>query len=83
MTTPTRTTTIAEIDVPGSGWIPYELISEGEPLDENNLAIIPLCPDNPGSVGWLDFGCGNLANHIENPCNAGLPDPVVGADPYR
>ena len=66
---------IAEIDVPGSGWIPYELLPEDAVLDESNLAIIPLCPDNPGSVGWLDFGCGNLAEHIEDPCNQAFPIP--------
>jgi hypothetical protein len=44
-------------------------------LDESNLAIIPLCPDNPGSVGWLDFGCGNLAEHVENPCNQAFAIP--------
>lgn len=54
---------------------PYELIPEGDPLTASNLAIIPLCPDNPGSVGWLDFGCGNLAQHITNPCNHVIPIP--------
>jgi hypothetical protein len=54
---------------------PYELLAEGTLLNASNLAIIPLCPDNPGSVGWLDFGCGNLAEHIENPCNGSIPIP--------
>ena len=54
---------------------PYELIPEGTTLNAANLATIPLCPDNPGSVGWLDFGCGNLATHITNPCNHVIPIP--------
>lgn len=41
----------------------------GEILDASNLSILPLCSTGPGSVGWLDYGCGNLANHINNPCN--------------
>lgn len=65
---------IAEVDEDGN-WIPYELLPEDAVLDASNLAIIPLCPDNPGSVGWLDFGCGNLAEHIENPCNQAFPIP--------
>jgi hypothetical protein len=56
-------------------WEPYELLPPNTPLTPDNLAIIPLCPDNPGSVGWLDFGCGNLAEHIENPCSISIPIP--------
>jgi hypothetical protein len=66
--------TIGEDDGDGV-WEPYELLDEDDVLDASNLAIIPLCPDNPGSVGWLDFGCGNLAEHIENPCNGSIPIP--------
>ena len=65
---------IGEMDTDGV-YEPYELIPEGSTLDQNNLAIIPLCPGNPGSVGWLDFGCGNLAQHITNPCNHTIPIP--------
>ena len=56
-------------------WEPYEVLPLNATLDQNNLAIIPLCPDNPGSVGWLDFGCGNLAEHIDNPCSVSIPIP--------
>ena len=65
---------IGEIDADGT-YEPYELIPEGSTLNAGNLAIIPLCPGNPGSVGWLDFGCGNLAQHITNPCNHNIPIP--------
>lgn len=47
----------------------------GDVLTTDNLAIMPLCKKGPGAVGWLDFGCGNLANHIENPCNDEIPIP--------
>lgn len=56
-------------------WEPYEVLPPDTALTAANLAIIPLCPDNPGSVGWLDFGCGNLAEHIENPCSVAIPIP--------
>ena len=56
-------------------WEPYELLPPNATLTEDNLAIIPLCPDNPGSVGWLDYGCGNLAEHIEDPCSIAIPIP--------
>lgn len=66
--------TIGEPDTDGI-WEPYELLPEDAVLNATNLAIFPLCGDSPGSVGWLDFGCGNLANHIENPCNGSIPIP--------
>lgn len=49
---------------------------EGATLDASNLSIVPLCKKGPGAVGWLDFGCGNLANHITNPCNQFIPIPA-------
>jgi hypothetical protein len=44
-------------------------------LDDTNLAIMPLCSNGPGSVGWLDFdGCpNNLADVITDPCNVYIP----------
>jgi hypothetical protein len=57
---------------------------EGETAPQpatSNMSIIPLCSttagtESPGSVGWLDFGCGNLAETIENPCNVFIPIPA-------
>jgi hypothetical protein len=58
----------------------WDLINEaeGEVPDASNLAIVPLCTTGPGSVGWLDFGCGNLASTISNPaaCNLSIPIPA-------
>jgi Putative Flp pilus-assembly TadE/G-like len=51
-------------------------VENGDVLDASNLAIMPLCKKAPGAVGWLDFGCGNLANHITNPCNDAIPIPA-------
>ena len=48
----------------------------GDVPDASNLAIMPLCKKAPGAVGWLDFGCGNLENHITNPCNDFIPIPA-------
>lgn len=42
----------------------------------SNEVIIPICSTGPGAVGWLDFGCGNLANTISNPCDISFPLPT-------
>jgi hypothetical protein len=44
--------------------------------NSSNEVIIPLCTTEDGSVGWLDLGCGNLAETITNPCNADIPIPA-------
>jgi hypothetical protein len=46
------------------------------PLTQNNLVIVPLCQTGPGSVGWLDLGCGNLQQAVENPCHGPIPIPA-------
>jgi hypothetical protein len=57
-------------------WEPYELIDRVD-ADYTNLAILPLCPTAPGSVGWLDFQCGqNLAQSIVDPCSTFIPIPA-------
>jgi len=42
----------------------------------SNESIVPLCSNGPGAVGWLDFGCGNLAFQISNPCNVSFDIPT-------
>lgn len=55
----------------------WELLDlEEDVLDTTNLVIVPLCSTGPGSVGWLDFGCGNLAQTITNPGNCELSFPI-------
>jgi hypothetical protein len=50
-------------------WEYFEIIDEVD-ADASNLAIIPLCDSTPGSVGWLDFGCGqNLESAVSDPCD--------------
>jgi hypothetical protein len=40
-------------------------------------AIVPLCQNGPGGVGWLDMGCGgNLEDEIRNLCNDPIDLPV-------
>lgn len=57
-------------------WEPYEIIDEAN-ANASNLAIIPLCDVAPGSVGWLDFDCGqNLKESIVNPCQISIPIPA-------
>ena len=62
-------------------WQPYEILpSREEDLANSiptsgNMSIIPLCDTAPGSVGWLDFGCGNLAEQINDPCDVFVPIP--------
>lgn len=46
------------------------------PLTSANLVIVPLCTTGPGSVGWLDLGCGNLQQAVENPCHGPIPIPA-------
>ena len=63
-----------EPDYDGNGaldgtWTPYEILPLGSTLDATNEAIIPLCTTAPGSVGWLDYGCGSLADQILDPCD--------------
>ncbi len=42
----------------------------------SNEVIVPLCTTGPGSVGWLDYGCGgNLSSTITNPCNISIEIP--------
>jgi Putative Flp pilus-assembly TadE/G-like len=53
-------------------------IIEPEEATPGNLSIIPLCAteagtEAPGSVGWLDYGCGNLSTTIADPCNQTIP----------
>lgn len=67
--------TIRADDLDGT-WEPYEIIDEAD-ADATNLAIVPLCDIAPGSVGWLDWGCGqNLAQSIEDPCEVFIPIPA-------
>jgi len=60
-------------------WDPYEILLPTEPLTSANLAIVPLCDTAPGSVGWLDWGCGQtLSDAITDPCEipGGIPIPA-------
>jgi hypothetical protein len=62
---------------PGTPWQPYEILRPSTPLTGSNLAIVPLCDTAPGSVGWLDWGCGqNLSSSITNPCEIFIPIPA-------
>lgn len=53
----------------------YPLTSP-ENANASNEVIVPICSNGPGNVGWLDFGCGNTAAQITNPCDVSYPLPV-------
>jgi hypothetical protein len=58
-------------------WEPYEILRSEAAANASNLAIVPLCDVAPGSVGWLDWGCGqNLSSSITNPCEIFIPIPA-------
>ena len=60
-------------------WDAYEILPEGATLTDGNLATVPLCTHGPGSVGWLDYGCGNISSSITNPCDIflNIPDWIL------
>ena len=60
----------------GPPWEPYEIIDEAD-AGSSNEAIVPLCDIAPGSVGWLDWDCGqNLSDAITDPCDLFIPIPA-------
>lgn len=66
---------VREDDLDGT-WEPFEIVDEDD-ADATNMAIVPLCDTNPGSVGWLDYGCGqNLAQAVLDPCDVFIPIPA-------
>ena len=66
---------VREDDLDGV-WEPYEIIDEDD-ADGTNMAIVPLCDTNAGSVGWLDYGCGqNLSQSVLDPCDVFIPIPA-------
>lgn len=65
-------------------WDPYEILPptlelNDTTLTDDNLATIPLCGTAPGSVGWLDYGCGNTHESISGPCDVflNIPDWIL------
>lgn len=62
---------------PLTPWEPYEILLSEAAASPANLAIVPLCDIAPGSVGWLDWGCGqNLSSSITSPCETFIPIPA-------
>jgi hypothetical protein len=84
VTFPQQSITCDSLDTPleirrddGDGtWEPYEIIDEAD-ANSTNLAIVPLCDTGPGSVGWLDYECGqNLKQSVVDPCEIFIPIPA-------
>ena len=61
------------------GSLPSTLELNATNLTEDNLATFPLCGTAPGSIGWLDYGCGNIADAINGPCDLflNIPDWIL------
>lgn len=49
-------------------WLPTE--PTGPDYTAANEVLLSLCKGGEGAFGWLDYGCGNTANQILNPCNS-------------
>ena len=50
-------------------WEPYEILRDETLASSSNMAIVPLCDIDSGSVGWLDFACDQtLKEAIDQPC---------------
>jgi len=58
-----------------TGW-PIATPDANGNFNNADMVILGLCKSGPGAVGWLDFGCGTLANQILNPCNISIPIPT-------
>ncbi|MEP7159187.1 MAG: pilus assembly protein TadG-related protein [Chloroflexota bacterium] len=60
--------------------IDWSLVSMATALaddDGDYMAVVPLCKNGPGGVGWLEMDCGgNLADQIEEPCNDAIDIPA-------
>lgn len=76
--------TNSQIGIGGPDWEiiePEDARPSATEMSADNMSIIPLCStqagtESPGSVGWLDYGCGNLATTISDPCNVFIPIPA-------
>jgi hypothetical protein len=84
VTFPLTSTTCDSLDTPftirdndgDATWELFEIIDEDD-ANATNLAIIPLCDVTPGSVGWLDWQCGqNLEQSVSDPCDVFIPIPA-------
>ena len=66
-----------QVDDQDGTWEPYEILTSEAAANSSNLAIVPLCDTAPGSVGWLDWNCGQrLAESITEPCSITIPIPA-------
>jgi Flp pilus assembly protein TadG len=49
------------------GQTPWPIVGPPATPSPGNEAIVPLCKNGPGAVGWLDLGSGTLAQQISSP----------------
>jgi Flp pilus assembly protein TadG len=51
----------------GATWLPTQ--PAGPPYTSANEVTLSICKKGEGAFGWLDYGCGNTAAQISDPCN--------------
>jgi Flp pilus assembly protein TadG len=49
------------------GQTPWPIVGPPATPSPYNEAIVPLCKNGPGAVGWLDLGSGTLSDQISSP----------------
>lgn len=76
VTFPVVVSTCANTNSLQPGNSPWPIVSPPETTSVSNEAIVPLCQNGPGAVGWLDFGCGTLSQQISHPCNVAFNIPT-------
>lgn len=57
-------------------WVPPQPIANAATFSSANEVLLSLCKKGEGAFGWLDFGCGNTAAQILNPCNNSVSFPT-------
>lgn len=58
----------------GVTWLPTQ--PAGPPYTSANEVTLSICKKGEGAFGWLDYGCGNTAAQISNPCNTQIYFPT-------
>jgi hypothetical protein len=57
-------------------WLDSQPPEPPEPFTAANEVLLSLCKKGEGAFGWLDYGCGNIADQILEPCNSQIYFPT-------
>jgi hypothetical protein len=61
---------------PLAEWLDSQPPEPPEDFDWDNEVLLSLCKKGEGAFGWLDYGCGNIADQILEPCNTQIYFPT-------